>query len=64
MLQNEEDLSKIEATYPDVKIKISQYKTDYQKVTLITEQDLITPFLDRILGNPCNIEVERIIPNA
>ena len=64
MLQNKEELSKIEATYSDVKIKISQYETDYQKVTLTTELDLITPFLDRLLGNPYQIEVERIIPNV
>ena len=64
MIQNGEDVQNISNRYSDIKIEINPYQEDYQKITLIEEINLITPFLDRILGNPCPIEGERIIPNA
>ena len=45
-------------------INIEDYEVGYQKVTVTKEVNLITPFLDRILKNPCLVEVERIIPNV
>ena len=64
MIQNKEELSSISVIYPDVNIKKEDYKESYQKITLTEEVELITPFLDKFLGNPCKIEVERVIPNA
>lgn len=64
MIQNGEDLEKIKSTYQEVNIKIENYDENYQRVLLTEQIDLITPFLDKFLGNPCPIEVERIIPNA
>lgn len=63
-IQNGEDLQTISSMYSDVEIQVSSYQENYQKITLIEKIHLITPFLDRILGNPCPIEVERIIPNV
>ena len=64
MIQNHDSLSEITDIYSDVDIKIDNYKDDYQKVVLTEKIDLITPFLDKFLGDPCIVEVERIIPNA
>ena len=64
MIQNKEELSTDSKLYSDINIQIEDYKEDYQKITLTKDIELITPFLDKFLGNPCEIEVERIIPNA
>ena len=64
MVQNGEKLSDVSEVYPKVNIKLEDYKESYQKITLTKDIELITPFLDKFLGNPCEIEVERIIPNA
>lgn len=63
-IQNGNDLQEVSNMYSDVEIQVTSYQEDYQKITLTEQIHLITPFLDRILGNPCPIEVERIIPNA
>ena len=64
MIQNEEEVNEILEVYSDISIQIDDYKESYQKVTLTKQIDLITPFLDRVLGNPCQVEVERVIPNV
>lgn len=64
MIQNHDSLAEITDIYSDIEIKIDNYKDDYQKVVLTEKIDLITPFLDEFLGDPCIVEVERIIPNA
>lgn len=64
MIQNNDELDEISQVYPEVDIKMESYKEDYQKVILASKVDLITPFLDRILGNPCQVDVERVIPNV
>ena len=64
MIQNGDDVQEVLTRYSNVGIEIQSYQENYQKVTLIERIDLITPFLDRILGDPCVIKVERVIPNA
>lgn len=64
LVQNGDELSEISKVYSSVDIKIEDYEADYQKVILTEDIDLITPFLDRFLGDPCQVEVERIIPNV
>lgn len=64
MIQNGESLSIISEQYPNIDIEIEDYEEDYQKVVLTRDIDIITPILDRVLGDPCKIEVERIIPNV
>ena len=64
MIQNGDDVQKVSARYSNIEIEVQSYQEDYQKVILVEQIDLITPFLDRILGDPCMIQVERVIPNA
>ena len=48
---------------PGIKVEINEYKDNYQKIVFTKKIDINTPLLDRILGNPCLITTERIIPN-
>ena len=49
--------------YKDIRIEFNGYKDKYRKVTVFKNIKIITPFLDKVLGNPCVVKVERIIPN-
>lgn len=53
----------LEEEYPGIKVEINEYKDNYQKIVFTKKIDINTPLLDRILGNPCLITTERIIPN-
>lgn len=64
MLRNGSSVLEIEKEYSELKITVSEYKDNYQKVVVGREVDLITPVLDRFLGDPCSISVERIIPDV
>ena len=50
--------------YSDVDIDVDLYKEDYRKVIISKKVRVVTPFLDRVLGNPYEIKVERIIPKG
>lgn len=62
IIKNESALS-LKDNYPDLEIKIENYKDDYQKIILAKKIDINTPILDKILGDPCLITTERVIPN-
>lgn len=64
LIQNGENLQEVSKNYSNVEIEVTSYQEDYQRIILIEKIDLITPFLDRILGDPCQIKVERVIANA
>lgn len=64
MIQNGDSIEEVQKDYTDLGIQLSPYREKYQKIVLSNEVSLITPFLDRILGNPCQVKVERIIPNV
>lgn len=64
MIQSGTEISEISKIYSKVDVKVEAYEDDYEKVVLTEKIDIITPFLDRILGDPCSVEVERIIPNV
>lgn len=64
MINNGNTLEELSNEYSNLTIKIEPYKEEYQKVILTEQIHLITPFLDKFLGDPCEIEVERIIPSA
>lgn len=49
--------------YSKLEIEINVYKDNYRKITVSKKIDLITPMMNKILGDPYLIEVERIIPN-
>ena len=62
LILNDELLNTISHEYSDYNITVSNYNEKSKKVTIQQEIKVITPFLDRVLGNPCVIKVERIIP--
>lgn len=64
LLQDGDEVQDVVLIYSDIDIEISDYQNDYKKVVITKEIDLITPFMDKILGNPYLIEVERVIKNA
>ena len=62
IIKNESIIS-LENEYPDIKVETTDYKDNYQKIIFTKKIDINTPLLDRILGDPCLITTERIIPN-
>ena len=62
IIKNESIVS-LENEYPGIKVEINKYKDNYQKIVFTKKIDINTPMLDRILGDPCLITTERIIPN-
>ena len=63
LYRNGTTFSEIEELYDDNKIDISA-DGEYYKFTISTSINLITPGLNRILGDPYVIDVERIVPYA
>ena len=63
LYKNGTTFSEIEELYEDNKIEISN-DGEYYKFTISTSINLITPGLNRILGEPYVIYVERVVPYA
>lgn len=63
MIKNNDNFDDIKNLYPKVKINISS-DDKYTKIIISDDVDIMTPGLNRILGNPYNIKVERTIPNV
>ena len=63
LYKNGTTFSEIEELYEDNKIEISN-DGEYYKFTISTSINLITPGLNRILGEPYVVYVERIVPYA
>ena len=61
-IKNDNSINSITNNYKDLSIDISNYKDKYQKIIIEKNIHINTPGLDRILGNPYKIKVERIIP--
>lgn len=55
-------IDEIKGIYPKLSIS-DAVDTDYHKITISDNVKIITPGLNRILGNPYNIKIERYIPN-
>lgn len=64
LLLSDHSLSEISLEYPDVDIEFDSYKDKYRKLVVSRDIKVITPFLDKVLGNPCVVSVERIVPNV
>ena len=56
-------IEEIESIYLKYNIEEYTYKENYKKITISREIELITPILDRVLGNSYQVSVERIMPN-
>ena len=63
LIENDTDINEIEDTYSKVNIEVNDYKDKYRKVSITKEIDVITPFLNNVIGNPYVVQIERIIPN-
>ena len=63
MIKNSDNIDDIKNLYPKDKINISS-DDKYTKIIISDDVDIMTPGLNRILGNPYNIKVERTIPNV
>ena len=55
-------INDISLLYPKLSISEDD-STDYHKITISDNVKIITPGLNRVLGNPYSIKVERYIPN-
>ena len=62
MVKNNKDINEINSMYPGVDIEKSE-ESDYTKILISSNVNVMTPGLNLILGNPYKIEVERNIPN-
>lgn len=61
LIGNNTSIEEVRNLYENLEINIS-IKNNYQTVYISEEVKLITPGIYRILDNPFNIEIERIIP--
>lgn len=63
LLKNGVSIEEICNMYPDSSVSISDIG-EYYKIKVTTSVNLITPGLNRVLGDPYFINVERIVPYA
>lgn len=61
IFKTNKDINKINSLYKDINISITN-DNDYYNINCQKEINIITPGLNRILGNPYVISVERYIP--
>lgn len=61
-LLNNNKIEEIQKEYPKVDIKLTN-EEKYTIVEISTKVNIITPGLNRVLGNPYIVKVERKIPN-
>ena len=63
MLNKDIPLEEIKSEYADIDIEISS-DDKYKNVVISDKIDILTPGLNRILGNPYEVKVGRKIPNV
>ena len=63
LFKNGTSIEEIREKYSDNSINVSN-DGKYYTFTITTSVNLITPGLNRILGEPYKIDVERVVPNA
>lgn len=63
MIKNKDNISDINNIYPDITIEVKE-EGEYIMVRIYDEIDIMTPGLNRVLGDPHKIEVERVMPNV
>lgn len=62
MIRNDDDILKIKEKYPKL-IIVTREDNEYIDIEISEKINIITPGLNRVLGNPYTVKVERIIPN-
>ena len=63
MLNKDIPLEEIKSEYADIDIEIGS-DDKYKNVVISDKIDILTPGLNRILGNPYEVKVERKIPDV
>lgn len=63
MIKNNDNIIDINNHYPDTTIEVKE-EGEYIRVIIYEEIDVMTPGLNRVLGDPHKIKVERVIPNV
>jgi len=61
-VKNDKTIEEINSLYDDIQLDIN-YGEDYIKIIIYSDVDIITPGLNRILGDPYLVKVERVIYN-
>ena len=62
LYRNGKSIEEIRNIYPNLIIS-DELDADYHKITITDKVKVVTPGLNRVLGNPYNIKVEMYIPN-
>ena len=62
LLKNGKSAEEVAKSYSKIKIEESVFEEKYNKIKISENITLINPLLYKILGNPCIVEVERIVP--
>ena len=62
LLRNGKSAEEVAKSYSKIKIEESVFEEKYNKIKISENITLINPFLYKILGNPCVVEVERFVP--
>lgn len=63
-VKNGDDVTKIQSIYKNIELTTTSYQEEYQKISIQEKVNVLTPFLDKIIGNPYIISVERVIKNV
>ena len=61
MLKNNITLEEIKSSYSDIDIDVSK-KDKYLNVVISEDVNILTPGLNRVLGDPYKVKIERNIP--
>ena len=62
LVLNGEDVLDFSSRYPNYEITLEDTQNQYREINITQKIKIITPFLDRVLGNPCVIKTKRVIP--
>ena len=61
-VENGEDVSSVSSLYDDIDVTVEKSNDDaYYYIILEKNVDLITPFLNRVIGDPYLVSVKRVI---
>ena len=65
MYKSGKDINAIKDSYSDVEIEFdNKYNDKYTKIVIKSKVNIITPGLNRIIGDKYSIEIERVVSNA
>lgn len=63
LIKDGKSISEINDIYKDIEISVSDYNSELIKIELVSKVNVVTPGMDRVLGDPYVVSVERIVSN-